>query len=218
VIVERQFLVTPAGRSNSRPAQRHRPPDPADDDPHGGQTKESAMLTRVRRKPILFVLAMTIAGVLFSAGGAVAATTFYDGRGAGDYSAAARDDAITVSGTTWVQVLSTGGVNWNLGDTVVARFSAEATCFGGTGSAWCSAVITFAGVEMSPAVGTDFAFDSTDGGAESNNSWEARSFERVWKADVAGENGRASVAFSAVGGCALRVDDMVLSVQVIPHR
>jgi hypothetical protein len=43
---------------------------------------------------------------------------------------------------------------------VQVRFSAESTCFGNIGLAWCSIRILADGVEMLPNVGSDFAFDS----------------------------------------------------------
>jgi hypothetical protein len=59
---------------------------------------------------------------------------------------------------------------------ILARFSAESACFGGVG--WCSVRILVDGVEMDPVVGTDFAFDSTNGGADTATSWESHSMDR----------------------------------------
>ncbi|MBV9487251.1 MAG: hypothetical protein JO246_14485 [Frankiaceae bacterium] len=64
---------------------------------------------------------------------------------------------------------------------LIARFSAESACYGGDAGQpeWCTATIKANGVEMSPQTGSDFAFDSTDNGAESNASWESHAMERV---------------------------------------
>jgi len=47
---------------------------------------------------------------------------------------------------------------------VLARFSAESACYqsGGGGANWCSVRILVDGVEMDPASGFDFRFDTTD--------------------------------------------------------
>ena len=52
--------------------------------------------------------------------------------------------------------------------TVIAKFSAESTCFNGTFGDWCSVRVLLDGTEMTPAGGKDSAFDSTaDGGIAS---------------------------------------------------
>ena len=58
----------------------------------------------------------------------------------------------------------------------IARFAAESACSGGTG--YCNVRILANAFEMAPVVGTDYAFDSTDNGAESSASWEGRAMER----------------------------------------
>jgi len=59
------------------------------------------------------------------------------------------------------------------------RFSAESACYaGGTDTDWCTVRILVNGVEANPVVGTDFAFDSTDGGRETSGSWESHAMER----------------------------------------
>lgn len=61
---------------------------------------------------------------------------------------------------------------------ILARFSAESACSGGTGAQWCSVRILIGGVEANPIVGLDFAFDSTDNGRETSASWESHSVDR----------------------------------------
>jgi hypothetical protein len=64
---------------------------------------------------------------------------------------------------------------------LIARFSAESACSGDDAGQpdWCIATIKVGPAEMSPQTGTDFAFDSTDSGAESSASWESHAMERV---------------------------------------
>src|SRR5439155_15338671 len=64
---------------------------------------------------------------------------------------------------------------------LVARYSGESACYGGTGAQWCTVRILVNGVEMDPVVGTDFAFDGTDNSTESFASWESHAMERTKK-------------------------------------
>lgn len=62
----------------------------------------------------------------------------------------------------------------------VATYSAESACYGGPAGAYCPVRILIGGVEGNPMSGADFAFDSTDGGVETNQSWESHSMQR-WR-------------------------------------
>ena len=55
---------------------------------------------------------------------------------------------------------------------IIARFSAESNCQGAA-STWCSLRILVDGVEMNPAVGSDFAFDSP------GDNWSGKAIERT---------------------------------------
>jgi len=91
-----------------------------------------------------------------------------------------RETASTsTSNTSWTWV--PGAEVWvtipgNTTDTFVVRFSAESVCAGSAG--WCPVRILLYGNEMEPAVGTDFAFDSSDAGTASPQGWKAHSMER----------------------------------------
>jgi len=61
-------------------------------------------------------------------------------------------------------------------DLFIAQFTAESVCWGAGG--YCPVRILLNGVEMDPASGTDFAFDSTDAGTANSSSWESHSVER----------------------------------------
>jgi hypothetical protein len=107
-----------------------------------------------------------------------------------------------------------------------ARFTAESACYRTTSTSaggWCTVRTVIysptspavAAVEMNPAAGVDFAFDSTNGTGETASSWEghaldrsyvvpASSTTRVWYVQV-----QAAVVGS---GVALRLDDWHLTV------
>src|SRR5690606_863946 len=60
--------------------------------------------------------------------------------------------------------------------TLEIDFAAESAC---SGTSYCSVVILVDGVEATPAVGTDFAFDSSDAGGETSSSWESHATKRI---------------------------------------
>jgi hypothetical protein len=87
--------------------------------------------------------------------------------------------ATSTGSTVWVNVpgaSATFTVPAFTTDVFLARFTAESVCSGATG--WCPVRVLLNGVEMDPVVGTDFAFDSTDGGTANSSSWESHSVER----------------------------------------
>ncbi len=63
---------------------------------------------------------------------------------------------------------------------ILARFSAESACSGGSDADWCSIRIRIGGVDGMPVPsGSEFfAFDSPDGGSETSSSWEVHAMER----------------------------------------
>jgi hypothetical protein len=95
---------------------------------------------------------------------------------------------------------------------LLIRFSAESACSGGTG--WCSVQILVDATGAAPNVGADFAFDSTDAGAESSASWESHAMERtiVVPAGVHVVKVQALVTNAAI---TLRLDDWTLVVERI---
>ncbi|RZU51815.1 hypothetical protein EV385_3650 [Krasilnikovia cinnamomea] len=93
-----------------------------------------------------------------------------------------------------------------------ARFSAESFCAGG---GWCSVRIvvirpngTF--FEMSPQVGTDFAFDS---GSGTTDNWESHAIERTSPFLSAGTYRVQVQAGVVAGATSLRLDDWTLAVE-----
>lgn len=64
------------------------------------------------------------------------------------------------------------------GTLVSVRFTAESQCAGGgTDAGWCALRIMVDGIEAEPAPG-DYAFDSTNNGADGSASWEGHAMER----------------------------------------
>ena len=70
------------------------------------------------------------------------------------------------------------GVVAGTGTLINVRFSAESQCaLGGADAGWCGVRILIDGVEAQPAP-ADFAFDSTNNGADGSASWEGHAMER----------------------------------------
>jgi hypothetical protein len=64
------------------------------------------------------------------------------------------------------------------GSLINIRFTAESQCAGGGSDfGWCGVRILVNGVEAQPAP-ADFAFDSTNNGADGSGSWEAHAMDR----------------------------------------
>jgi hypothetical protein len=98
----------------------------------------------------------------------------------------------TTNATNWVDLpgaATTVLIHANHRDLFIVRFFGESACFGGVGNQFCKVRIMIDGVEANPAIGAEFAFDSTDNGAESNYSWEAHAMERS-RCVVAGADNR----------------------------
>lgn len=99
--------------------------------------------------------------------------------------------------------------------TIVARYTAESLCYGGGSGAWCSVRILLDGNEMQPAVGTDFAFDSTNGGNNTSANYGARAVIRVATGVAAGTH-TVKVQWGGVAGTpTFRLDDWALDVSAV---
>lgn len=104
---------------------------------------------------------------------------------------------------------------------VLARFSAESACSGG--GAHCIVRLTIddgAGsfVPMNPDAGTDFAFDSNDGGNESDASWEAHAIERFAVVSGGGCTCTVRVEARIINPAVLDLDDWSLVVETDLRR
>jgi hypothetical protein len=96
-----------------------------------------------------------------------------------------------------------------------ARFIAESACSGGGAvSNYCRIRILINNVEAQPAVGFDFAFDSTNNGNETSSSWESHAVERSSATILPAGNYVVKVQQStSSAGVTFRLDDWHLSVE-----
>ena len=94
---------------------------------------------------------------------------------------------------------------------ITARFSAESACQDGAG--YCVAQILLDGAPMTPDSGTEFAFDSTNQGAETGGSWEAHSMERLSEVVGPGNHFVEVQVGTTANSTTFRVDDWMLFVE-----
>ena len=105
-----------------------------------------------------------------------------------------------------------GDVHVPAGETarIYAIFSAESACFGAGADRYCGVRIIVDGNELNPAVGNDFAFDTTDAGDEAS-AWESHAVAR--ERDVERGNHTVKVQIRTTDAATtLRVDDWALVV------
>ena len=129
-----------------------------------------------RSRAVLTIAALASALVIAGAGTAVAVATFKSGTSVTRTVISTENAATQHQNAAFVNI-RTISIFAQTGSHVLARFTAESACFGGSG--WCSARILVDGVEADPVAGTDFAFDSTDSNRETSSSWESHSMERA---------------------------------------
>lgn len=92
---------------------------------------------------------------------------------------------------------------------VLATVSGESACFGAVG--YCRLRILVDGVELTPAEGNDFAFDSSDSNTETSSSWESHSIQRYSGNLAAGAHSVTVELSSTDPALTFRFDDAVLS-------
>jgi hypothetical protein len=124
---------------------------------------------------------------------------------------ASGDTAQTTSSTGYTDFTSTTiEVPSGTTATLVATFSAESACYGA--ASFCGVRVMVDGAETLPAVGTDFAFDSSDNNTETDSSWESHAIVR-YATGVAAGNHTVTVQYRVTNGAAtFRVDDWGLSL------
>jgi hypothetical protein len=155
-------------------------------------------------KKITVGIATVIAVLLGMATVALAVNKTATGGANNGIAVAVSDDNATTTGATYVNLpgmaltLTTPADSKTLLD---IRFSAESACYGGDAGSpdWCTVQIMVDGQKAMPnncGNSTDFAFDSTDNGAESSASWESHAMERL--AFVAGGTHRITVQGAVV--------------------
>jgi hypothetical protein len=93
---------------------------------------------------------------------------------------------------------------------LVATFTAESNC-AGTPGGWCNIIINCDGVELQPAVGTDFAFDSV-GTTSSTSNWHSLSVTRRSN-PITGGNHSCEVRENLISATSFRLDDWIFQVE-----
>lgn len=168
-------------------------------------------LKQFLRRPV--VIAVAAAAILITgAGVAVAATTVRAGTSVTRVTVLTQDAAAVYASASWTTIGSEA-LYATAGSFIVTTFTAESACYGGSG--WCSVRILVDGVEAQPAVGTDFAFDSTNGGADGASSWESHSVQRTQTVGTsAGHTVTLQVA-TVGGGVVDRLDDWTLTSMAV---
>jgi hypothetical protein len=171
------------------------------------------------------ITAVVILTALLTAGTVLAAISTIAGTFIDQVRVVRSTDVSATSSQAWVAITGAGAfVNIPAGTRgiILARYSAESACYTTTATTtghWCSVRILLndvtAGttVEMDPAAGTDFAFDSTNSGREGASSWESHSMDRS-KGPLAAGNYRVYAQFRTTApSVVLRVDDWSLTVE-----
>jgi hypothetical protein len=124
--------------------------------------------------------------------------------------------AVSTTSTAYVDLAgSTETVVVPAGETarIYAVFSAESVCSGGGGNPrYCGVRILVDGNELSPAVGNDFAFDSTDNGDEGTASYEAHAITRNSDTLAAGNHQIKVQIRTTNAATTFRIDDWSLFI------
>ena len=95
---------------------------------------------------------------------------------------------------------------------IYAIFSAESACYGGGLDRFCTARIVVDGNELNPAVGTNFAFDSSDDGDEGSSSQESHAIARHSETLSAGNHTVKVQIRSSNAATTFAVDDWALII------
>jgi hypothetical protein len=126
--------------------------------------------------------------------------------------------ATSTNSTSYVDLAgSSETFNVPAGETarIYAIFSAESVCSGGGAGPpqrYCGARILVDGNELNPAVGNDYAFDSTDNGDEGTLSFESHAIARSSETLSAGNHTVKVQIRTNVAATTFRVDDWALIV------
>jgi hypothetical protein len=122
-------------------------------------------------------------------------------------------NAATTSSTTYVALPGATGTIAVPGDEnglILVRFSAESQCSGPTAGNWCSVRILLDGIEMDPASGVDFAFDSV---GSPQDFYESHSMDRS-RAGVGSGNHTVTVQWAVTSATTVfRLDDWSLTIE-----
>jgi hypothetical protein len=174
------------------------------------------------RRTIMLLASMAVVLVLAS-GAAFGVLTFTSGGSIERVVIARGNDASSSIATSFVdipgasvQVFVPSGTS----RLIMARYSAESVCSGGSSDAFCSVKIvarnstTGADTELKPANDGGFAFDSTDVGRETSASWESHSVDRSDRLGAGSYTIRAQRASISKGAApTFRLDDWSFTVE-----
>lgn len=117
----------------------------------------------MRRGKRLTIVGGIVVGLLAMSAIAFAASNTFVTNGINNVRIKTETNEFTTSSTSWVTLPGAAfnmAVPNGLQKTFIAEFDAESYCQSGSG--WCSVRILVDGVEMHPASGGNFAFDSVD--------------------------------------------------------
>jgi hypothetical protein len=156
------------------------------------------------KRKILATAAVAAAIIASTAGVAVAAFTTKSGGAISRVSILTQSTPDTYSTTSW-HTIGTTSVSAPRRAIILARFTAESSCYGGRG--WCSVRILIDGVEAEPVAGIDFAFDDNEGLV----NWESHSVERSRRVTGSGSHSVAVQVAQPLSGVKHRLDDWSLS-------
>lgn len=123
--------------------------------------------------------------------------------------------AVTTNSTSFVDLAgSSETFTVPAGETarIYAIFTAESACYGAGANRYCGARIVVDGNELNPAVGNDFAFDSTDDGDEAAQSWESHAIARASETLSAGNHIVKVQIRTTNAANTLRIDDWALVI------
>jgi hypothetical protein len=130
----------------------------------------------MRRGKRLTVIVGIVAGLLAMSAVAIAASNAFQSKGINNVRVKTETSPYVTSSTAWVS-LPGGSLAMSVPNgkqkLFIAEFDAESYCQGGSG--WCSVRILVNGVEMHPASGGDFAFDTVD-----TDGYEAHAMTRTY--------------------------------------
>jgi hypothetical protein len=159
-----------------------------------------------------FTVVAALAALVFTGAGTAFAVATSKGGTTVTRTVVSTENAASVNNSPSFVTVRTISIYAQSSSFIVARWTAESACYGGSG--YCSARIVIDGVEAEPVAGTDFAFNSTDTNVEGTGSWESLSMERTRTVTFTGSHA-VTVQVAVVGTATHRYDDWTLTAQVI---
>jgi hypothetical protein len=184
-----------------------------------------SLLASARDSRFVRITAAVILGGVLTAGTVLAVTNTVSGTVIDRVRVVRSTDATQTHSQAWVGIPGASVVITIPSATrglILARYSAESVCYTTSANVngnWCSVRIMLysasAGttVEMDPAAGVDFAFDSTNNGNDKSSSWEGHSMDRSAGPLPAGIYRVFAQYRTTNSTVVIRVDDWSLTVE-----